>query len=168
MEKTTKKTKRELMERTKKELYYLGLALVVTGAIDGAQTIGGFIYGLFNDNPDKTLSELDPATVRWMGVVVLILGLALILVQVAIGAKGMRVSKAPTADKGYIKAAKVFLGIYAVLAVTYLPSLFAIKESISFSEHILPFILVTVDAVLYWLFVKRAKLVRQSVAKGKK
>ena len=120
---------------------------------------------------DGTIAEaLKLAPAEYLGAVKIflyvIMGLEVLLLaaQFIIGRKGMKVSKEPTAAKGYITWAKVFLVLSILSVLSIISDLVDPQLNASVFDMALNLVNAVLDVIIYIFFIKAANAVRKSVA----
>lgn len=155
--------------KNRKMLHDYGLVLVVLGVLNLFMFISTIVTGLVDGTVAKELANVEAeilvAVKIMLGVFGSILGF-FVFADVLIGMKALKVSKTPSADKGYITAAKVFFVLSIVSIISAFLSFFDGHTFIM--DAILNFANAALGAVVYFCFIKYAQAVRKDVLKGKK
>ena len=89
----------------------------------------------------------------------------LVLAEAFIGIKGLKVSRQPNADKGYITVTKVFFVINIIAVLSFVTSLFG--PEVSVVDTILTLANTVLDIVIYAFFIKYATAVRKEFIANK-
>ena len=89
----------------------------------------------------------------------------LVLAEVFIGLKGLKVSREPNADKGYITITKIFLVLNVIVIPSYVLSL--VNNTAPVLDTVLSLINAGLDIVIYALFIKNASAVRKDFLANK-
>ena len=152
--------------KNRKNLHGYGLVLIILGILHFFKYVSTIISSVIHGDMAKAFTEqnADLAVKIVTGVIFAILGF-IVLADVIIGIKALKVSKNPTADKGHIVAAKVFFVLSVIAAVAALISIFgATKDSID--DCILNLSSSILDACVYVIFINAATAVRKDVLNG--
>ena len=152
--------------KNRKNLHGYGLVLIILGILHFFKYVSTIISSVIHGDMAKAFAEQNAglAVKIVTGVVFAILAF-IVLADVIIGIKALKVSKNPTADKGHIVAAKVFFVLSVIAAVAALISIFgATKDSID--DCILNLSSSTLDACVYVIFIQAATAVRKDVLNG--
>lgn len=152
----------------RKKLHYYGLVLIVLGILN----LVTFVTTLLADCIDGTLAEalatVEPdilvAVKVVLGIFGVIVGL-MVAADVFLGVKALKISKAPKADRGYIIVANVFFVMSVLAAVSHAGTL--LNGSAPVLDTVLNLVNAILGAIVYVLFVKAARAVRQDVLDGK-
>ena len=156
----------EKFMENRKNLHDYGLVLVFLGVLNLFTFVSTVITGLVDGTITEALANVEAeilvAVKVALGVVGGLMGL-LVFADVLLGMKALKVSKNPSADKGYITAAKVFFVMSVISAVSAFASFFDGNTLII--DAILNFANAALGAVVYFLFVKAAHAVRLDVLK---
>ena len=151
------------MENQKK-LHEVGLCLVMLAIVDLVHTILNAIDIFIDDKIDEMIaSATNPDVANLLRptlVVIAAVAMLLAIGQILIGVKGMNISKAPTAAKGHITAATVFLVLNAIAVVSSVYDLISGAET-NIISGALSIVTLVLDVVLFALFIKAAKAVRK-------
>ena len=153
----------------RKNLHDYGLVLVILGILDLFMFVSTIVASLIDGTITKVIATAEPdiivAVKVILGLVVGLMGL-IVLADVFIGIKALKVSKNPNADKGYITAAKVFFVMSVIASISHIVTLF--NGSVSVVDTVLNLVSAVLGAVVYFLFVKAAQAVRRDVLNGEK
>jgi hypothetical protein len=155
--------------QNRKNLHDYGLVLIVLGVLNLfmflSTVVAGFVDGTMAESLATVEAELLVAVKVVLGVIGGLMGL-LVLADILIGLKALKVSKKPNADRGYITAAKVFFVMSVISAISAAVTLF--DGSAPIVDAILNFANASLGAAVYVLFVKAANAVRRDVLGGGK
>lgn len=155
--------------KNRKNLHDYGLVLVVLGVLNLFVFVSTIVADLVDGTITEALATVEPdilvAVKIVLGVFAGIIGL-FVFADVLIGIKALKVSKNPSADKGYITAAKVFFVMSVISAISAFVSFF--DGSVHIVDAILNFANAALGAGVYVLFVKAAQAVRRDVLNGEK
>ena len=153
--------------QNRKNLHDYGLVLIVLGVLNLFMFVSEVIGNLVDGSMAAALAGVDAGILLpvkiVMGVLGSLMGL-LVFADVLIGLKALKVSKNPNTDKGYITAAKVFLVLSVVSAISAFGSLF--NGSTPIVNAILNVANASLGAAVYVLFIKAALAVRRDVLNG--
>ena len=155
--------------KDRKTLREGSIALIVLAVLDLINWVTSGLAEFINGDIDDAIAEVAPdlmSAVKACFVVILALQAALILAQIIIGWFGLKVSRNPIANQGYITAAKVFYVLNIIAAVSAVISLIG-SGSDALISNILTLICALADVLIYYYFIKSAKAVRQSVLENK-
>ena len=155
--------------KNRKNLHDLGLGLIIIGVLNLFMFVSSLVGGLVDGTINEALASVEPELLGAVKVVLTIVTMlmgSLVFADVFLGMKALNVSEHPTADKGYITAAKVFFVLSVIAVVSTFVSLFDGNTPIV--DAILNFTTVTIDACIYFLFIRSAQAVRQDVLNSKK
>ena len=150
----------------RKNLHDYGLVLIILGVLHFFMYVSTIISSIVSGEMAAEFAKQNAglAVKIVTGVVFAILAF-IVLADVIIGIKALKVSKNPTADKGHIVAAKVFFVLSVIAAVAALISIFgATKDTII--DCILNLSSSTLGACVYVIFIKAATAVRKDVLNG--
>ena len=153
----------------RKNLHDYGLLLIALGILNLfmfiATVVAGFVDGSVADALATVEAEILVAVKVTLGVLGGLMGL-IVFADVLIGLKALKVSKKPSADRGYITAAKVFFVMSVISAISAAVSLF--DGSAPVVDAILNLANASLGAAVYVLFIKTANAVRRDVLNGQK
>lgn len=152
----------------RKKLHDCGLALVIIGILNlfmfGATMFADIISGSIAEQFAGIEANLVVA-VKVVFFVTIALMMILVAGDVLLGIKALNISKAPTAKKGYIIFAMIFLVLSVISTVSHLETLFAGRAPIV--EGILNVLSPALSICVYVLFIKAANAVRNDVLREK-
>ena len=155
--------------QNRKNLHDYGLVLILFGILNLYMFVSTVVVALVDGSMAAALATVEPDILVAVKVVIGILGGFLGLLAFAdalIGAKAMRVSENPTADKGYIFVAKIFFVVSAIATISSIVALIDGKSPII--DTILNLANSALGTIVYFLFIKAAQAVRLDVLKGEK
>lgn len=147
----------------RKKLHDYGLIMILFGVLDLVTFISDIIPAFTSGDFKQKLSEAGA-----LGIVVTSVTIALtaliVLADVFLGIKALKVSKKPTADKGYIIVTMVFLVLSALSVIACVVAFF---DATDIFGKILDLLLAVATSAIYFLFVQAANAVRNDVINGK-
>jgi hypothetical protein len=150
----------------RKKLHDYSIVMICLSVLNIFTFTGTVISFLVDDAMKDALSKVEPDIVGAVkvGLIVFTVFLAILAFSDAfIGLKGLKVSKEPNSDKGYITAAKVFL-VFNIIAVVSLA--FSLTDGATpIVEGILNLANAFIDTLIYICFIKAAKAVYKDVTK---
>ncbi len=153
----------------RKKLHDYGMVLIFLGILNlfmfASTIVSGLVDGTVAGALAAVEAELLVAVKIVLGIFGGLLGL-LVFADVLIGLKALKVSKEPSADKGYIIAAKVFFVMSVISAISAFFTFFDANAPIV--DSILNFANAALSAAVYVLFVKTAQAVRLEVISAEK
>lgn len=153
----------------KKHLHDYSLLLIFLAVLDVFTFVATVVASLVDGTVSDALASVEPdilvATKVMLGVIVA-LAVLLTFAEAFIGFKGLKVCREPSADKGYIVAAKVFLVFSVIASVATFVTFFengvpVVDTAINFANAVL-------DVFVYACFIKYANAVRADVLTEKK
>ena len=124
---------------------------VLAGTVLAAYVSGTLQEALVLNNPEN-LTSVKVMLVVFAG----FMGL-MMLAEVCVGLKGLKVSRTPSADKGYITVAKIFLILSVIASVATFVGFF---ESTAYVDSAITFVNAVLDVIVYAMFIKLANAVR--------
>ena len=130
--------------------------VLVTGAAGfvGASLVTELIFGNFND---AVIPEGSPDNILLITkIFVAVISFAFLLPQIYVGIKGLKMAKNPDSSKGHIIWATILLVISVIGLVSPIVSIIKLE---AIFENISTIITILVDVVIYYLFIKYAKIV---------
>jgi hypothetical protein len=155
--------------QNRKNLHDYGIVLILFGILNLFLFASSVVAGLVDGSIAKALATVPADILVAVKVVLGVIGgltLLLVLADVFIGMKALKVSENPNADKGYITAAKVFFVLSVISAISAIVTLFGGNAPIV--DAILNVVSSALSVVVYFLFVKHAQAVRRDVLNGVK
>ena len=148
----------------RKALHDYSLLLVFLAVLNLFSFLSSVVGSIIDGTIDKALATADSDILVAVKVVLIIIAALMAVIAFSdafIGFKGLKISREPKADKGYIIAAKVFM------VINVLATIFAIVALANGSTPIIDGILnlacVVTDVFAYILFIKAATKVRKEV-----
>lgn len=156
------------MTDNKRHLRDYGIALILFAILDLFTAMSSFLAGYFDGTFDKAFANVDPAVVTASKVVMAVLlgfWMILVIAEIFIGVKGITISANPSADKGYITAAKVFLVFNALGVLSYAVTIFNTTSATAF-DNVTGLASATLSACAYGLFIHYATAVRDEFLQG--
>ena len=155
--------------KNRKILHDYGIILIVLAIIDLLSLVTSTITQIMDGTLDNVFATVESSlltAVKVSLVAVIVLQAVLILAQIAIGWIGLKVSRNPVANKGYITAAKVFFVLNIIATICVVIVLISSGSNQLFN-NILSLLCAVADVLIYYYFIKSAKAVRQSVLENK-
>ena len=153
--------------QNRKNLHDYGLVLVVLGVLNLFMFVSTIVAGLVDGSIANALADVEAsilvAVKVSLGVIGALMGL-LVLADVFIGVKALKVSKNPNTDKGYITAAKVFFVMSVIATISHIVTL--VGGNAPIVDTILNLVNAALSAVVYAYFIKYAQAVRKDVING--
>ena len=145
-----------------------GICLIVLTLLDVFTSVSTLLAGYFNGMFDRAFAGVDAtvisATKVVMGVMLAFWAI-LIVAQILIALNGIKNSNNPTANKGYITAAKVFFALNLLGAISYFVSMFNMNAETAF-DIVLAFASAACNVAAYAYFIKYANAVRNETLRG--
>ena len=146
----------------RRTLHDYSLLMIFVAVLDAFTFVGTVVSGFFDGTISKALDTVEPDMLGAVKIALVIVGVLMIVLALSdafIGLKGLKVSREPNADKGYIVAAKVFLVINIFAAVS---AAFALTDKNTFMvDGLLRLACAVADVIVYICFIKAAMAVRQ-------
>lgn len=152
----------------RKNLHDYSLVLILLSLLDIVSIVTGSLASFFDGTVDKAITNApsDIASyIRPVYIGIIVFSVILTAAQILIGAKGLKVSKTPSAAKGYITAAKIFL-VLNVIGVVGSVSTLVQGEYSDLFDAILSMIIVALDVFVYAIYIKVANAVRKDFLKN--
>lgn len=139
------------METARKKLKLTSIVLLILSALSLVRIIvNAVITGLkVEDVPQGTTESI----VQTIMIIAVVFSVLLLIPQVYIGIKGLKVANKPDSSKGYITVAKVFLVLSVIAVIT---SVASIANSTDKTSGFLELIDVGLDVAVYFMFIKYA------------
>ena len=154
----------------RKKLHDYSICLIVLAIANLFTFFTTIVSSWIDGTIERTIAEkAEPAlhTAVWICVIIIfVLMAAIVASDILIGIKGLKVSKNPDAKKGYITVSKVFFVLTVIGVVSSLTTLFDPTYG-SATDKIVSLCNVTLDAIIYFLFIKTATAIRKDVLDGK-
>ena len=148
----------------RKKLHDYSIVMICFAVLNIFTFIGSVISAFVDGTIDKTLETVEPDIVGIVKITLIIFGVLLMVLAFSdafIGFKGLKVSREPNADKGYIVVTKVFFVFNLIAVISSVLSL--INNSTPIIDGILTLASTVIDVIVYALFIKAATAVRQDV-----
>ena len=146
------------MEQSKK---YLKLYSVVVLLFAGFTLIQMVLSLIFGDINNATIPEGAPENILDIAkIVILVITVLLLLPQVYVGIKGLRVAKKPNASKGHIIWAEILLVLAILAAISPIAKIIAQG---GLYENLSTFFSIVVEISMFFDYIKYAKAVRKEV-----
>ena len=142
------------MEQSRKNLKILSIVMVVFAVLTLLSLVTELIFGNFND---AVIPEGSPDNILLITkIFVAVISFAFLLPQIYVGIKGLKMAKNPDSSKGHIIWATILLVISVIGLVSPIVSIIKLE---AIFENISTIITILVDVVIYYLFIKYAKIV---------
>lgn len=148
----------------RKTLHDFSLIMICVAVLNVFNFFGTVISALVDGTVNKTLNSVEPDMVGTAKITLVIFAVLMVILALSdafIGFKGLKVSREPNADKGYIVATKVFFLLNIVAVVSSVFSL--INNTTPIVDGILTLASTVIDVIIYAFFIKAATAVRQDV-----
>ena len=154
--------------KNRKTLHDFGLVLIIVGILNlfmfGATIVAGLVDGSVAEALATVEADILGAVKLMLGIV-MVLMLLLVAADVFLGIKAMKVSKTPTADKGYIIVAIVFLVMSVISTISQTKVMMTGNAPIV--EGLLNVASSALNVCIYAVLIKAANAVRKDVLGGK-
>ena len=142
------------------KLHDYSLALIFLAILDtfvfAATVLAAYVSGDLREALALNYPDNFTAVKVMVGAFTGFMGL-MMLAEVWIGIKGLKVSRAPSTNKGYITAAKIFLVLSLFVAVSTFVGFF---ETTAHVDSAITFVNAVLDVIVYAMFIKLANAVR--------
>ena len=152
----------------RKKLHDYSLVMILISVLGLFNFVATIVGSFFDGTIETALASVDASILTpvkiALGVVVALMAL-LVLAEAFIGIKGLKVSRQPNADKGYITVTKVFFVINIIAVLSFVTSLFG--PEVSVVDTILTLANTVLDIVIYAFFIKYATAVRKEFIANK-
>ena len=148
----------------RKTLHDYSIIMICLGVLNAFTFISSLITQIIDGTYKEMLNTVDANIMIAVKVVLVILGvivLLLVLSDLFIGIKGLKVSREPNADNGYILAAKIFFALNILAVISSAFSLF--DNNTGLVQNILTLVCTVADVFIYYIFIKAATAVRKDV-----
>ena len=142
------------------------IALLILGIAELFKFFSSVIAGLVDGSISAEIAKADPSIVLVVKIrlgFVFALMAFLVFADVLLAIKGLKVSKNPTADKGYIIVAKVFIVLTSIAIICNAISVFTSGSPIVAGVNTASTVL---SVCIYSLFTEAAGAVRKDVLAG--
>ena len=156
------------MEKRNK-LHENGIVLIIIGILNLFMFIATVVDSIIDGSLAEGLATVDADILVAVKVVLIVIGAIMALLVVAdvfLGIKALKVSKNPDASKGYITAAKVFMIMTCIAAIYHIVAVFSGDASAVDSGLNLASLALSI--CIYNMFIKAAEDVRQDVLNAAK
>lgn len=149
----------------RKKLHDYGLIMILFGVLDLVTCLSYYVPMLISGKfPQELLEHSDVINPSVVVYITIALTALLVLADAFLGMKALKVSKNPTADKGYIIATMVFFVFSIVIVILGVIALFGAADIF---DKILDLLLAVSTSVIYFLFMQAANAVRNDVINEK-
>ena len=145
----------------RKNLHDYSLLLIFLAVLDVFNFVGTVIAGLVDGTVSKALESVEADILGAVKITLVVFAALMVLLTLAeafIGFKGLKVSRQPSADKGYITAAKIFFVLSIIASVSTFTTFF--EDGVSVVDTALTFTNAVLDIFVYAAFIKSAKAIR--------
>ena len=139
------------MENTRKELKLTSIAILVFAALSLVSVITSIIFGDFSslaDTPDGILLASK--------IIVVVIAALILLPQVYVGVKGIKIAKAPVSTKAHIVWATILLVISVISVIMFVVDLF---EAGNTAQEVGDLCNAVVEGVLFFEYIRLAKAI---------
>lgn len=148
------KIKEKIMEKARKNLKNLSIVILAFAGLTLIDTVFELLFGSFNNAeiPEGSPDNILLITKIFVAVVALIM----LLPQVYIGVKGLKVAKNPDSSRGHIVWGTILFVLTLIGLVSPVLALIRMEDA---AANIAQILSVAVDAAIFWYYVKFAKIV---------
>ena len=139
------------MENTRKELKLTSIAILVFAALSLVSVITSIIFGDFSslaDTPDGVLLASK--------IIVVVIAALILLPQVYVGVKGIKIAKAPVSTKAHIVWATILLVISVISVIMFVVDLFKAGNT---AQEVGDLCNAVVEGVLFFEYIRLAKAI---------
>lgn len=150
----------------RKKLHDYSIVMICFSVLNVFTFLGTVISTFIDGSFDKSLNSVEADIVGIVKIVLIIFGVLMMILALSdafIGLKGLKVSREPNADKGYIVVAKIFFVLNVIAVISSVASL--INNTTPIIDGILSLANTVLDVIVYALFIKAATAVRRDVIK---
>ena len=151
----------------RKNLHDYGLVLILLGVLNLFNFLSTIIASMVDGSITNAFADVESDIIVAVRVVLTIIGLLMSLLSFAdafVGIKALKVSAKPTAENGYIIAAKVFF-VFSVLSV--IAGIIVLTDGNGqIVDKIINLANAVLSVVIYVYFIKAAQAVRRDVLNG--
>lgn len=150
----------------RKKLHDYSIVMICFSVLNVFTFLGTVISTFIDGSFDKSLNSVEADIVGIVKIVLIIFGVLMMILALSdalIGLKGLKVSREPNADKGYIVVAKIFFVLNVFAVISSVTSL--INNTTPIIDGILSLANTVLDVIVYALFIKAATAVRRDVIK---
>lgn len=144
------------MENSRKNLKFMSIAMLILAALSFARILLDLIFTDFTQAA-LTVEGFSQEFVTAGIIIVAVISFILLLPQIYIGIKGLRVAKNPDSSRGHIVWAVVLL-IFAIIALV--SGVIDMIDAGKIKDNISSVVNMILDVVIYSTFIKYAKEVR--------
>lgn len=151
----------------RKKLHDYSIIMICFAVLNVFTFVGTIIASLVDGSIGKALDtvEADMVGAVKIGLIIFSVLTALLTFSDAfIGIKGLKVSREPNTDKGYIIAAKIFFVLSVLATISAVAAL--TDKNTQIIDGILTLANAVIDVFLYALFIKAANAVRKEAMKN--
>ena len=151
----------------RKKLHDYSIIMICFAVLNVFTFVGTIIANLVDGSIGKALDtvEADMVGAVKIGLIIFSALTALLTFSDAfIGIKGLKVSREPNTDKGYIIAAKIFFVLSVLATISAVAAL--TDKNTQIIDGILTLANAVIDVFLYALFIKAANAVRKEAMKN--
>jgi hypothetical protein len=148
----------------RRKLRESGLVLIIFGVLNLFMFMATVVQSIVDGTVAKALAGAEAdilLPVQIMLVVIATVLALLVAADILLGVKAVKVSKNPTAGKGYIIVAGIFLALSLISTVSHITALFL--DNPSLIDAILNVLSSALNVVVYLLFINAAVAVRKDV-----
>ena len=153
----------------RRKLRESGLVLIILGIVNLFMFVATIIGSIVDGTVAESLANVDADVLVVVKALLIVIGVIMALLAAAdafLGIKAIKVSKNPTASKGYITAAKVFMIMTCIAAIYHIVAVFSGDASAVDSGLNLASLALSI--CIYNMFIKAAEDVRQDVLNAAK
>lgn len=139
------------MENTRKELKLTSIVILVFAALSLVSVITSIIFGDFSslaDTPDGVLLASK--------IIVVVIAALILLPQVYVGVKGIKIAKAPVSTKAHIVWATILLVISVISVIMFVADLFKAGNT---AQEVGDLCNAVVEGVLFIEYIRLAKAI---------
>ena len=139
------------MENTRKELKLTSIVILVFAALSLVSVITSIIFGDFSslaDTPDGVLLASK--------IIVVVIAALILLPQVYVGVKGIKIAKAPVSTKAHIVWAAILLVISVISVIMFVADLFKAGNT---AQEVGDLCNAVVEGVLFFEYIRLAKAI---------
>ncbi len=150
----------------RKKLHDYSIVMICFSVLNVFTFLGTVISTFVDGSFEKSLNSVEADIVGIVKIVLIIFGVLMMILALSdalIGLKGLKVSREPNADKGYIVVAKIFFVLNVFAVISSVASL--INNTTPIIDGILSLANTVLDVIVYALFIKAATAVRRDVIK---
>jgi hypothetical protein len=152
----------------RKDLHDYSLVLIFLSILDVFSFFARLIASIVNGTVSDALATVESdilGAVQIVLVVFVALMTVIALSEAFIGIKGLKVAQNPSADKGYIVAAKILCVLSVIAAASFAANFFG--GNVDIVTNIFNLVNSVLDVVVFVLFIQVATSVRSSVLASK-